>query len=140
MAYATASQLENRLGTRLYLVFADRDGDGVADSSAVTEALDAASSLVDSYLTKWLPIPSPVPDVVVRATCDIAAFDLAGSDRENELVFRRYKEAVLWCKDVAKGDAAPFPAEPTADLAAAGGPQFVAGDRQFSRSTMRGVV
>src|SRR5947209_12252974 len=78
-------------------------------------ALDAASSIVDSYLAARfnLPLVAPFPADLVQATCSFAAYTLlsrrgynpeAGSDQNIRL---RYEDARRWCEGVAANKVHP---------------------------------
>lgn len=138
MPYATPSDIESALGTDVYREVSIRDADGVVDSSVVSAAIAAASSLADSYLTKWLPI-TVVPDALRDAVVAIAVQKLRlPRDMSTEDSRRAYDAAMAWLRDVSKGTASlglPVPADPEAD-----GPWFDEVDRQFSRSSLRGVL
>lgn len=104
MSYATAAQLEEHLGSDRYLNLADRDRDGAADAAAVDAILSRASSVADSYIARWLPIPTPYPEVLADAVIQIATYYLAGNaatDNERAL----YEDALRWLRDVAANKA-----------------------------------
>lgn len=94
MAYADAAQLEEHLGADRYVDLADRDRSGTVDEEAVDQALAKASSLVDSYITRYLPIAEP-PDVVVDAVLEVATYKLAGN-RATQDERQRYEDAIAW--------------------------------------------
>lgn len=110
MAYATADDIETRLGSDDYLALTDRSGAGAADDDAVEDALEDASSLADSYIAASLPL-DPVPGSLRRAVIDIAIYYLAGS-RETTTQRKRYEDALAWLRDVASGDATLSGGEP----------------------------
>lgn len=136
MVYATAAQLETHLGESAYLVIADRDGDGLADADAVASSLEQASSVADSYLARYLPIPE-APKALVRAVLDIAVHELAG-DRETDIQRKRYEDAIAWLRDVSKGAATiglPI------DAPTGAGPVLTAAPtRELTRESLRGVL
>lgn len=104
MAYATRSDLEDHLGELRYLELVDRDSDGTPDVAQVDAALERASSLVDSYIARYLPIPTPYPRVVVDCVVQITTYDLAGN-RATETERLRYEDALRWLRDLAAGTA-----------------------------------
>jgi len=59
-----------------------------------------------------------------RRLDELLLVDLAGVDRENELLYRRQKEALRWLELVAKETVSPFPPEPGVELTTADGPEF----------------
>lgn len=101
--HATVEQLENHLGEDRYLALVDRDNDGAADTDAVEAALADASSLCDSYVSRWLPLSEP-PKALVTAVLDLAVYQLAGN-RSTEDERRRYEDALRWLRDVSVGRA-----------------------------------
>lgn len=101
MAYATAEELEEHLGADRYLDLADRDRSGAADAEAVTQALDAASSLLDSYASRYLPIAAPYPEVIVEAIFEIATYKLAGNRATTE-ERQKYEDVLGWLRDIGK--------------------------------------
>jgi phage gp36-like protein len=146
-AYATQDDIVALYGADALFV-ADRDGNGVADTTAVSRALSHAASEIDSYLAVRYPLPlAAVPDVLVARTVDIALYRLALSrDVQSDEHRKRYEDALAWLKLVARGDVALIgtgPAgeggdSPTAPDAPA--PIVVGGPaRLFSREAMRGV-
>lgn len=136
MPYATAADIETRLGADAYLVLADRAGVGAANVDEVDAALVEASSVADSYLARWLPLPS-VPKAVARAVIDIAVHELAG-DRETENQRQRYEDAIAWLRDIAAGKASL--GLPTEAPAAVGDVIVEAPPREMSRRSLRGVI
>lgn len=103
MPYASTAELENALGAERYAAITDRDGDDVVDTAGVEDALEGASSMIDSYIARWLPL-STVPPSIRRACIDIAVHDLAGehaTDQER----KRFEDAMRWLRDLARGDA-----------------------------------
>lgn len=77
------------------------------DTAAVNRALDEASTLIDSYIAKIVPLPfdGAVPKSLRRPCVDIALYmlamdPLARTDEHR----RRYEDAIKWLAGVAKGD------------------------------------
>lgn len=135
MAYATAEEMEERVGTEDFSVIADRDGDGLVEEEAVTGALDDASAEIDSYLAARYPLPlTETPATVKRACIDMAMYHLSGN-RTTEEVEKRYNRAVAWLRDVSKGVATlgDTPVE-----AASSGAVFTGGTRQSTRTKLSG--
>ncbi|MFW6087002.1 MAG: phage protein Gp36 family protein [Myxococcota bacterium] len=138
MAYATAQEMEGLIGTRAYREAADRDLDGSADSAAVDAALAKASSVADSYITKWLPLPGDPPEALKDAVIRIAHYQLTG-ETGNEETRKRYEDAIQWLRDVAAGKAS-LGIPPTPEETSAGAPELSASARQMSRDSLRGVL
>lgn len=136
-AYATSAELQDYLGEDDFLRVADRDGSGAVDADAVTQALDEASSLADSYLARWLPIAS-VPPVLRRHVMAIAAYSLAGNLQTDDQR-RRYEDAIKWLRDVADGKAS-LGIPPSSDTVSSGSVYYETNARVMTRSTLRGVL
>ena len=86
MAYATTTDLTNRLSASVVRRIYDDNNDGTADTDPLTLLLAHASSKVDSYLAPLgvLPLTAPYPTEVVRLTLEVAvAF---GAQRHPEAV------------------------------------------------------
>lgn len=117
-------------------------------SGTVTAALVAASGVVDGYMRKryHLPLTSWDEDVT-RATVHIATYDLlslrgfAPAQGVDPLVVKRYDDAILWLRDVAKGLVEPGVTDSTPDhpedhpIVTSGDVLFRAGRGRFATST-----
>ena len=82
MAYATLDQLVSLFGADEIRTLSDRQGTGELDEAVISDALERASSEVDSYLADRYATPlsgsDPIPPVVVSVTGDIARYRLTG--------------------------------------------------------------
>ena len=110
MAYATLDQLVSLFGADEIRTLSDRQGTGELDEQVLLDALDRASSEVDSYLADRYATPlsdsDPIPPVVVSVTGDIARYRLTGGDiRDTDPIRERYTKALNWLRDVADGKA-----------------------------------
>lgn len=105
MPYVTPQDLEVALGPR-YAAVTDRDRSGSADTRAVADALSAASNMADSYIGRFLPLPS-VPPALRMAVVNLAIFELVGA-KATETERDRRKHAVEWLQDIAAGRASLF--------------------------------
>jgi len=132
VVYATAADMEALLGTATYLQAADRDGNGTADADAVTSALEAASSLADTYIAAYLPLAT-VPTALRNAVIRIAHYDLLGAGGTEEPRKRR-DDALAWLDKVATGIATLIvdPAAPES----AGAPRMRSSRRLFTREKL----
>ena len=78
MAYATLDQLVSLFGADEIRTLSDRQGTGELDETVISDALERASSEVDSYLADRYATPlsdsAPIPPVVVSITGDIARY------------------------------------------------------------------
>lgn len=124
MAYATLDQLVSLFGAEDIRALSDRAGAGVLDAEVVRDALERASSEVDSYLADRYATPlasdAPVPAVVVSVTGDIARYRLTGGDvRDSDPIRERYVKALGWLRDVADGRASVPGLPPAAEPAGA---------------------
>ena len=135
MAYLTAGELEQRVGTDDFSAVADQDGDGIVESNAVSDAINDASAEIDSYLAVRYAMPlSGIPITVKRACVDISMYRLAGN-KTTEEAEKRYLRAVAWLRDVSKGLAG---LGDVADDSASGGSAFSAGTRVHTRTRLQG--
>ena len=142
MTYCTKSDMDDFYGEDFVIVISDRDNSGTADTGAISAAISRAESKINSYLVKAgepLPLPS-VPEEVKGTCMDIAVYYLANrADRASEDIHQRYKDAVVWLKSIAKGEAglgfASASDEPvqTAQEASSFGTRL---DRRFTRGAM----
>ena len=110
MAYATLDQLVSLFGADEIRTLSDRQGTGELDEAVISDALERASSEVDSYLADRYATPlsdsDPIPPVVVSITGDIARYRLTGGDiRDTDPIRERYTKALNWLRDVADGKA-----------------------------------
>lgn len=110
MAYATLDQLVSLFGAEEIRTLSDRQGTGILNEEVVRDALERASSEVDSYLADRYATPLseavPLPPVVASVTGDIARYRLTGGDiRDTDPIRERYVKALKWLRDVADGRA-----------------------------------
>lgn len=105
MPYATRKEFEDHLGPDRFVDLADRSRSGSPDDGAVAAALANASSLADSYLTRYLPIdPTAIPATLRGYVLDIATYQLAGNRRTDDERLR-YEDALRWLRDIAASKA-----------------------------------
>lgn len=139
MAYVTASELASSVGTDVLNAVADLDDDGVFDSAVVTDALAKADEIVDSYLSAYLPLSSPIAPSVVDAVVAIAMQKLRGHrDEVTENSRQHYEDAMAWLKAIANGTAV-LPGATDSSGDDPGAPEVVAADRVWTRETGRMV-
>ncbi len=110
MGYATNADVEERLGTALYVQLTDDTGTGSADTDKVTEARQGAEGEVNSYLGRRYSVPvdvaahAEVAGVLKSVTLDLVEFRL--HERRPpvpEDVRRKRDAAVKWLEMVASG-------------------------------------
>ena len=110
MAYITNADIEERLGTTVYVQLTDDSGTGSADLDKVDEARLGAEGEADSYLGLRYAVPvdltvfGETAAVLKSFVLDLAAYRLH-SRRPPVLadVGRRRNEAVNWFRRVADG-------------------------------------
>ncbi len=109
MAYATVRDMIERFGqTEMVRLTTPADQDLGGIVTEVAEAkLDDASAQIDSYVGKRYQVPMAVPpQVIVRAACILARYDLAtGEQREpTEQMRLQRQETIAWLRDIANGN------------------------------------
>ncbi|WP_086644603.1 DUF1320 domain-containing protein [Acetobacter sp. DsW_063] len=110
MAYATVADMISRYGLdELVAATASRDEPlDTLNQGRVEQALDDASSLIDSYLIRRYVVPvNPVLPVLKHACCKLARYALATSDRltPTDQMRADRKDAQTWLADIGAGRA-----------------------------------
>jgi phage gp36-like protein len=107
MPYASKLDLENTYGVENVAVLADHDGDGVPEEEAIDEALESASSIIDSHLGARYSVPIGNPPPIMRDLCiDIAWYRLAYSRLKQTAEMRlRYEDAIKLLTRISDGKA-----------------------------------
>jgi phage gp36-like protein len=126
MSYATNGDIEERLGTAVYIELTDDTASGVADEDKVTEARTAAEAEIDSYLARRWAVPIDVSEqpalaaMLRRLTLDLTEYRLRARRSPVPEDTRLLRDAaVLWLTRVAKGEVIPpSPAELSSNPAA----------------------
>ena len=102
------------------------------------KALADADDEINGYLSTKFTLPlASTPKVITRVACDIARYYLY-ADRVTDQVKKRYDDAVKFMKGVAAGDISIGLDQAGSVPATEGGPDFVAGDRAFTRGKADG--
>lgn len=120
MTYASVDDMVSRFGETEVLRFSAGDGPlpETIIPARIEQALADASARIDSYLRRryTVPLAAPVPDVIVRAACTLARYDLAmGGDREpTEQMRLAQKDVIGWLEKIASGQATLEGAAPIA--------------------------
>ena len=136
MSYATQQNLVDRFGEEELLRIADRDQDGSIDAAVVAKALADADAEIDSYIGKVYVLPlAEVPARVKDLAADIGLYKLYPSNPPEDVV-RRYKDAVAFLVNVAKGLAVLPIASGAPAPPAGGGVGISAPDRVFTSGTL----
>lgn len=102
--YATAEELTAAAPEHLV---AHLTGTESPDETAITRALDDASSEIDGYIGSRYTLPLPtVPDVLRRICVDIALYRLMNLRALGDLedARKRYEDAIRFLKDVIRGE------------------------------------
>lgn len=103
MSYITYLDLVIEFGEDEIIAISDRDRDGTPDSGVIAEAIDFASSHIDSYLRGKYTVPLAVcPSNLKSFACDFARYRLY-QDQPTQLVQDRYDVGCFYLKDVARG-------------------------------------
>jgi len=105
MTYATAADLESRVGKQELIVLAPNDQDpSEYDLTKVNAALTDATAEIDTYLSGVLKnLVDPKPVALVRRCCDLSRYFLM-DDRPTDQAEKRHEEAIEFLKAAAKGD------------------------------------
>lgn len=106
-SYATVQDVIDRYGNDQLLLVADRDDDGLVDTTAVDTALADASAEMDAYLAVKYTLPFATPPLLLVHLCvDIAMYRLsnAGAVVTNERR-RRFDDAQLILLRLSTGEA-----------------------------------
>lgn len=104
MSYANLPDMIKQFRESEMLMIADPTNMGVVDVDLVADALQRASTEIDSYLVRFsLPL-TVVPDRLRELCCDMARYKLVGSDvTETDIVRTRYKDAVKALEGIRDG-------------------------------------
>jgi phage gp36-like protein len=110
MSYISNSDIELRLGTRVFVQLTDDEGLGSPNIQVADEARLGAEGEVDSYLARRFQVPIDVgahPEVaavLATVTLDIAEYRLhARREPVPDGVIARYRAALHWLAQVAAG-------------------------------------
>lgn len=104
MPYATQADLETRFGSEELAQLTDRINGSVIDAAVVERALADAEAEIDGYLAARYQLPLvSVPAALAQIACDIARYNL-WADGFTEPVRKRYEDAVIRLKSIARGD------------------------------------
>ena len=112
MAYTTIDDMIMRYGEAELLRLSDHANTGVMDDDVIEQAINDASAVVDSYLSRKYvtPLSGYETTAVPFYTSEIARYFLY-EDAASEEVLRRYRAAIGWLEKVANGEI-ELPLEP----------------------------
>lgn len=112
MPYATQADLVRRFGDEELIQLTDRLQVGQIAEVVVTAALSDAAGTIDSYIGARYAVPvSPVPELLLRLTCDIARFLLRG-ETASDAIRKVYDDALKTLRDLSEGRAVLVGAAP----------------------------
>ena len=145
MAYASLTDLEQRLGSTVYVQLTDDAGTGAADSDVANEAMQGAEGEANSYLGLRYAVPvalsgeEQLAAVLKSVTLDLAEYRLhARRPTMPEGVRQRREAAVRWLQLVAGGQAVLPSSRELADNPALGMTGEVVGSpRVLTRKEMK---
>lgn len=143
MAYATLQDLIDRFGQNELIQRTDRTNKPAStiDQIVVQRALDDATALINGYLAKLYTLPvSPVPDVLVKVTADVARYYLHGSavDKDGP-VAAAHAQGLKWLRDVSTGLVQLETAGVAMPQAGGGQVRTSGPDRVMTRDSLRGL-
>ena len=108
MAYATKADLQKRITDARLVQLTDFDGSGEMDDTRITEALDLATSAIDSYTSGRYTLPL-VGSNQVKDLCVTLAVHKLYEGRQlapPEMVAKQQEDAMRLLRDVSGGKAA----------------------------------
>lgn len=136
--YATQQDIIDRYGEQHLLILADRDNDGQADTDVVDQALQDATSEIDTYVAaKYVTPLATVPDALKRICVDIVVYRLASDrGRATDEARKRYEDAIGLLRRIASGEvslgvATPPPTSNGAVFISGPAPKFKRGRNRF---------
>ncbi|EGB7927102.1 DUF1320 domain-containing protein [Salmonella enterica] len=101
MLYASAQDMRDRYGNLDDLL--RQPGTDDLNERKLTQALNDAGALVDSYLSAKYTLPlAVVPQVLVQHCCTVAFYYLC-DEQPSEQARDRYREALTWLREVKNG-------------------------------------
>lgn len=110
MAYTTNADVEERLGSALYVQLTDDSGTGSADEDKVTEARQGAEAEIDSYVGRRYAVPvdttgqDKLAAMLKSMTLDLAEHRLhARRPPIPEAIRQKRAWAIQWLERVAAG-------------------------------------
>lgn len=135
MAYSTQADIQKLLTPAQLVQLADDDGNGIADTAVLDEAIAQADATIDAYLASRIAVPiSPVPAVVRSLSVDIAIWNIySRRSIANELRKQRVDAAIAFLKAFADGKVT-LGVTPAPAATEEGGPKATRaeGDRTFT--------
>lgn len=140
MAYATATDLRQRITEAELIRLTDELDTGNADAAKIASALEAADIEIDSYLAGRYPLPLAEPQPLLQGLAvDLAIWNLYGSVEQAgvpEVRKQRYDQAIAALKRLANGTQTLGIAPQSVGSEAA---VFFGPDRIFGRDKTKGL-
>ena len=138
--YSTLTDMTEQIPEEELIALTDDADTGSVDTSVTDRAVADADSEIDGYCGRRYGVPlSPVPTIIRKFSVDIAIYNLfsrrqgAPEDRRT-----RYKDAVKFLENVARGLISLGADDPDATPSDAQKPKISFSDRIFSRDKMQG--
>lgn len=104
MSYCTLQDLIDRYSENELIQLSDRINAGAVDTDVINRAIADADGEIDGYLAGRFAAPiTPIPKSLVRIGCELTRYYLY-DDGATDPVIKRYNDAVLFLKGIAKGD------------------------------------
>ncbi|EGA5025894.1 DUF1320 domain-containing protein [Salmonella enterica] len=101
MLYASAQDMRDRYDNLDTLLF--QPGSDTPNEKKLTQALNDAGALADSYLSAKYALPlAVVPQVLVQHCCAIAFYYLCDQQATDQ-ARDRYREALTWLREMKSG-------------------------------------
>ncbi|EJI9985620.1 DUF1320 family protein [Salmonella enterica] len=101
MLYASTQDMRDRYDNLDTLLF--QPGSDTPNEKKLTQALNDAGALADSYLSAKYALPlAVVPQVLVQHCCAIAFYYLCDQQATDQ-ARDRYREALTWLREVKSG-------------------------------------
>ncbi|EAP9735539.1 DUF1320 domain-containing protein [Salmonella enterica] len=101
MLYASTQDMRDRYDNLDALLF--QPGSDTPNEKKLTQALNDAGALADSYLSAKYALPlAVVPQVLVQHCCAIAFYYLCDQQATDQ-ARDRYREALTWLREVKSG-------------------------------------
>ncbi|MBA7667256.1 hypothetical protein ES703_75341 [subsurface metagenome] len=138
MPYCTKDDLLKKISENQLVELTDDEGIGSIIDAVITKNISEADGEIDSYCKKRYALPfNPVPEMVNKLSVDITIYNLYSrrQDLTNEVVTKRYDDAIKFLKDIRKGladiEADPPPAVDSGQVG-----KYSANERIFTRDKM----
>ena len=138
MPYCTKDDLLKKRSQDELIQLTDDEGTGFIVDSIIMKNISEADGEIDSYCKKKYNLPfNPVPEIINKLSVDIAIYNLYSrrQDLTNEVVIKRYDDAIKFLKDIARGLVEISAESPPAAASGQVG-EFTANERIFKRDKM----